>query len=285
MIRQIGFELYKMSRRPRTYLGFAAFLLINFFVMIGLKYGHLEWMGTHEATHTGFGIVGSPVNAEFMAWLAVASPLAGMILIMFMPFFICLVFGEIFAGEVADGTLRTVLCRPIGRAGFFAAKFVASTIYALCLALFLGISAYLIGLAFFGRGGLMVSGTFENPMVAWYPEGQGLARLGLSYLLMCAGAITVGMIAFFISNWLHNSLGAIGGAVMLLFTALIVGEIPYFKPIKDYLFSTHLLMGQKAFWDPIPWHEIAFSLKCLGVYVAALFAISLAIFRREDVLA
>lgn len=285
MIRQIGFELYKMSRRPRTYLGFAAFALINFFVMIGLKYGHLDWMGTHQAAHTGFGVVGSPVNAEFMAWLAVASPLAGMILIMFMPFFTCLVFGEIVGGEVADGTLRTVLCRPIGRTGFFAAKFVASMIYALCLALFLGISAYLIGLVVFGRGGLMVSGTFENPMVAWYPEGSGLARLGLGYVLMSAGAITVGMIAFFISNWLHNSLGAIGGAIMLLFTALIVGEIPYFKPIKDYLFSTHLLMGQKAFWDPIPWHEIAFSLKCLGVYVAALFVVSLAIFRRKDVLA
>ena len=285
MIRQIGFELYKMSRRPRTYLGFAAFALINMFVMIGLRYGHLEMIGTHGAQRTGFGVVGSPVNAEFVAWLVVASPLAGMILIMFMPFFICLVFGEIVGGEVADGTLRTVLARPIRRTTFFASKFAASIIYALSLAMFLGASAYLIGLAFFGHGGLMVGGTFENPMVAWYPEGSALARLGLSYLLMCAGAVTVGMIAFFISNWLHNSLGAIGGAIMLLFTALIVGEIPYFKPIKDYLFSTHLLMGQKAFWDPIPWREIAFSLKCLGVYVAALFAVSLAIFRRKDVLA
>ena len=102
---------------------------------------------------------------------------------------------------------------------------------------------------------------------------------------MCAGAVTVGMIAFFISNWLHNSLGAIGGAIMLLFAALIIGEIPWFRPIKDYLFSSHLLMGQKAFWDPIPWHEIAFSLKCLAVYVGSLFIVSLLIFRRKDVLA
>lgn len=285
MLRQIGFELFKMSRRPRTYLGYSGFLLINVCVMLGLRYGHLEMIGTHGAADTGFGIVGSPANAEFMSWMVLASPLAGPILIMFMPFFVCLVFGEIFGGEVADGTLRTVLSRPIGRTSFFAAKFSAGLVYALSLALFLGISAYLIGLVFFGRGGLMVGSTFEHPMLAWYSEGAGLARLGLGYLLMCAGAVTVGMIAFFISNWLHNSLGAIGGAIMLLFTALIVGEIPYFKPIKDYLFSTHLLMGQKAFMDPIPWREIAFSLKCLGVYVGSLFIVSLAIFRRKDVLA
>jgi ABC-2 type transport system permease protein len=285
MIRQIGFELYKMSRRPRTYLGFAAFLAINFFVMIGLKYGHLEGMGTHQAMNTGYGIVGSPANAEFMAWLVVGSPLSGMILIMFMPFFICLVFGEIVSGEVAEGTLRTVLCRPIRRTSFFAAKVAASMIYGVSLVLFLGISAYLLGWAFFGRGGLLVGGTFEHPMVAWYARGPALARLGLAYMLMCAGAVTVGMIAFVISNWLHNSLGAIGGAIMLLFTALIVGEIPYFRPIKDYLFSTHLLMGQKAFMDPIPWHEITYAVKCLAVYIVALFAVSLAMFRRKDVLA
>ena len=72
---------------------------------------------------------------------------------------------------------------------------------------------------------------------------------------------------------------------MLLFTSGIVGVIPYFKPIKPYLFTTHLLLGQKAFWDPIPWQEIAFSLECLGVYVGSLFIVSLAIFRRKDVLA
>lgn len=285
MLRQIGFELFKMSRRPRTYLGFAAFLFINICIMLGLKYGDMASIATHGVSSTGFRVVGSPANAEFMSWLVVGSPLAFPILTMFMPFFICMIFGEIFGGEVAEGTLRTLLSRPVGRGSVFSAKLVASMIYGLLLTLFLGISAYLIGLIFFGRGGLMVGGTFEHPIIAWYSEGVGLARIAIAYVLIWAGAVTVGSIAFFISNWLHNSLGAIGGAIMLLFTSLIIGEIPYFKPIKDYLFSTHLLMGQKAFITPIPWAEIAFSLKCLGVYVGSLFLVSLVIFRRKDVLA
>lgn len=274
-----------MSRRPRTYLGYSAFLLINFCIMLGAKYGHLGNEFANGAGRTGFGIVGSPVNAEFMSWLVVGSPFASMILVTFMPFFICLVFGEIVGGEASEGTLRAAMCRPMHRSSFFTAKFIACLIYGLSLSLFLGVSAYIIGLIFFGKGGLLATGTFEHRIITWYPEGQAIARLALGYLLMCVGAVTVGMLAFFISNWLHNPLGAVGGAIMLLFTTLIIGEIPYFRPIKDYLFSTHLLMGQKAFWDPIPWHEIAFSLKCLAVYVAVLFGVSLAIFRRKDVLA
>lgn len=285
MLRQIGFEIFKMSRRPRTYLAYAAFLLINICVMLGLKYGHLENISTHQMNRSSFGVVGTPVNAEFMSWIVLGSPIASMILIMFMPFFVCLVFGEIFGGEVADGTLRAVLARPVSRGSFFTAKFFASLIYAITLPFFLGVSAYLIGLVSFGRGGLMATGTFEHPMLAWYSEGTGLWRLGLGCLLICTGAITVGMVAFFISSWLNNSLGAIGGAIMLLFAMAIVGEIPYFKPIKDYLFSTHLLMGQKAFIDPIPWHEIWVALRCLGAYCVSLFVISLVIFKRKDVLA
>jgi len=35
MIRQIGFELFKMSRRPRSYVGFGAFLVIVILMLIG----------------------------------------------------------------------------------------------------------------------------------------------------------------------------------------------------------------------------------------------------------
>ena len=107
----------------------------------------------------------------------------------------------------------------------------------------------------------------------------------MAYLLTFVGMATVGMVAFFIAMWLNNSLGAVGGAVMLLFTMLIIGEIGYFKPIKEYLFSSHLLVGGKAFLDPIPWSEIGSALICLGVYIVVLSSASMLIFRRKDILA
>jgi len=284
MLRQISFELYKMARRPRSYIGFAAFALITFCTMLGLKYGHFSDMSGYQASQQGFGMVGDPSNGAFLSWMVVASPLSVPILTMFMPFFVCLVFGEVVAGESTDGTLRTVLARPIRRSSVFTAKVAASLIYALALVYSLGIAGYVFGTAAFGRGGLLATGTFKSPMLVWFSEGAGLARLALGYGLTFVAVVAVGMIAFLISTWLNNALGAIGGAVGLLFTMLIIGEIPYFKPIADYLFSTHLFVGQKAFLDPIPWREIGGSLACLGTYIIVCFTASLLIFQRKDIL-
>ena len=285
MLRQTRFELFKMSRRLRSYMGFVAFLLINFLIMLGAKYGGMGEDVARDVGGQGFQVVGSPVNAEFMSWLVVGSPMSGAILGMFMPFFVCLVFGEILSGEKAEGTLRTALARPISRSGFFTAKFASSLIHALTLVFFLGISAYVIGLIVFGRGGLLTVGSFEKLTIAWYSETEGLTRLALAYGLTFVGVATVGTIALFISTWLTSSLATVGGTIMLMFAMMIVGEIPYFSPAKEYLFTTHLFVGQKAFLDPIPWGEIARSLAWLGTYIVVLFGVSLAIFRRKDVLA
>jgi len=285
MLRQIRFELYKMYRKPRTYLGYGCCLFINICVMLGLRYGHMEQISTDAMHGSSFGLVGSPVNAEFMAWMVTGSTIGSMIMLMGLPFYVCIVSGEIFAGEVAEGTLRTVLVRPVNRASFFTAKFISTVLYAATLPLFLCVTAFLIGLVFFGHGGLMATGTLEHPVLAWYPESAALWRLGLSCLLIWAGATTVGMVALLISGWLNNSLGALGAATMVLFAMSVIGAIPWFKPISPYLFSTHLYIGQKAFLDPIPWAEIWSGLRCLGVYSLGLFLVALAIFRRKDVLA
>lgn len=285
MIRQIGFELYKMSRRPRSYTGFAAFLLVNVLVMLGAKYGDFGDMFARHSAGGALEMVGSPLNAEFMAWLVVGSPLSGPILIMWLPFFVSLVLGETFAGEHTEGTLRTLLTRPVSRGSVFASKFVSSLIYTTALVAFLGVSAYVIGAVMFGTGGLLSTGTFTRPMLGWYAQGEAIARLALAYGLTLVVVLTVGMIAFFISIWLSNPLGAIGGGVMLQFATFIMSEIAYFKPVKHYLFGAHMMVGQNAFLDPIPWREIGSAVACLGAYIVVLLAASAIIFKRKDILA
>ncbi len=284
VIRQTSFELYKMSRRPRSYTGFAAFLFVNICVLLGAKYGNFGELVANGNTAEGLQIVGSPLNAEFMAWLVVGSPISGPILVMWLPFFVSLVLGETFAGEHTEGTLRTLLTRPVSRGSVFVAKFVSSVIYTIALVLFLGASAYVIGTIFFGTGGLLATGTFDHPMIAWYTRGDGLARLALGYGLSLVVVLTVGMFAFFISIWLSNPLGAIGGGIMLQFATFIMSQIPYFEPIKPYLFGGYMMVGQTAFLDPIPWAEIRSGLLCLGAYIFVLLAASALIFRRKDIL-
>lgn len=284
MLRQIGFELYKISRRPRTYLGFLTFALINFFVLLGVKYGEVGHRAAVQARESGFEVVGDLATAEMMSWVVVASFAAVPILTIFLPFFISLVSGEMVAGESSEGTLRTMLARPVSRLRFLTAEFGACLIYTAALVGFIGLSAYVMGWIAFGRGGFISMGTFEQPMITYFRSSEALWRLALAYGLTAFAMAAFGTIPFFISTWLNNSMGAIGGAVMLLFAMFILGEIPYFDAVKPYLISTNLLVGQKAFLAEVPWQEVRTSVSYLGLYMAGMFAASWMVFRRKDIL-
>lgn len=285
MLRQIGVEFYKMVRKPRTYLGFAAFLIIDVLVLLGLKYGGIGGIMEHGASMNNMQVSGSPINAVFFAWLLVGSPFAFPISTVWMPFFTCVVSGEIVAGEYSDGTLRALLTRPVSRVSILMAKFIACIVYCLALAFFLGIVAYIMGWIWFGRGGLVALGTMSEPMIVWFQESEGLRRVAMAYLLTTAFAAVITSIALFISVWLNNAIGAIGGTMMLTFLLALVGEIPYFHLVKPYLYTTYVFLGQNVFLDPVPMDKINRGLVTLGIYAAVFVCLSLLIFRRKDVLA
>lgn len=286
MLRLIGIEIFKMSRKPRTYLGFAAFLVIDILLLLGLKYGGIEGIMDKGAARQGVQMVGSPINAVFFAWIVVGFPLLALpVISVWIPFFTSVVSGEIMAGEHADGTMRALLTRPINRLSLLAAKLIACILHTVSLVFFLGIIAYLFGWIWFGRGGLTTTGSIMQPMLTWFPESEGIRRVAMSYLLTTAFSTTIACIALFISVWLNNAVGAIGGTMMLTFMLAILGEIPYFHLIKPYLYTTYVFIGQKAFLDPIPIADIHKALITLGIYIAAFVTLSAVIFKRKDILA
>jgi ABC-2 type transport system permease protein len=286
MFRLLWFELYKMYNRPRSYVGFFGFLLVCFFTVLGMRYGGAEgfFSGSEFGSQMGAGeVVGSPLNAEFVAWALVGSPFAVMIITVMLPIFVCLVFGEIYAGENGDGTIRAVFASPVTRTRVFFSKLIASVLYCLTLLAFLAVTAYLMGWAAFGRGGLMALAGFEEPMLAWYSQPEAISRLLFGYALTIAPALTVGSISYFISIWLGNAIGAMGSAIMLLIVMGVVGVIPYFSEVKPYFFSSYMFLGVRAFIDPIPWPEIRQGLTVLGVYTVVCLGASLVILRRKDI--
>ncbi len=283
MLRLLRFELFKMYSRPRTYVAFFGFLLICFFTVLGLRYGGAEGILHGSPMGSQMGMVGSPLNAGFVAWLMIGSPFAIMIITVMLPIFVCLIFGEIHAGENSDGTIRAMLAGPVTRTQVFCSKLIASILYTIALLLFLGTISYLLGWVAFGRGGLLVVGGLENPMLAWYSEGEGMWRLLFGYALTMAPALTIGSIAYFISIWLGNAIGAMGGAIMLLIVMGIVGALPYCESVKPYFFSSYMFIGMRGFYDPIPWHDIWQGLGVLGAYTVVCLGASLIILRRKDI--
>lgn len=282
-MRQIGFELFKLSRRPRSYLGFAAFLVIGAMMVMAARHGGLS---DPAAAGVGGGALetsGSILNAEFIAWTMIGSRMASGMLGFWLPLFAALVLGDIFAGEHTDGTIRALLARPVTRLSVFWAKFTASLVYTIALVGFMVASAYALGAILFGTGGLLTFGGMGK--VVWYSHSEALVRIALSCGLTATVVLAVGMLALFLSVLVGNSLGAIGGAIMLFFATMIMSVIPYFEHVKPYLIGGQIDVGQRAFMDPIPWQDIGASMLCVGGYIVLLLLGSLLVFRRKDVLA
>lgn len=274
MFTKLGIEFGKLLRKPRTYIGPAAMTALIIIVMIAMKYGH-EFRHMQDRLAQDFVVSGSFVNAAFLTRYMLLPP----VLFMFLPLFSCMVMGDLLASESAEGTLRTLLCRPVTRWSVIVSKYIVGVFYVLALTYGMGLIGYAVGLAFLGHGSLL---SFVGGI--WIiPEDAAIVRLLEVYGLVAAGMIAVGSLAFAISTFLSNSNGAIAGAVGFLIMSGIVGEIEYFSWLRPYLLTTYLQVNW-FFTDTLDVQLYTKSIGVMLIYSVVAFVIGLVIFHRRDVL-
>lgn len=267
-------EMLKIRKKLRTYIGPAGMLLLIVAVLLGMKYGG-EFKHVQRELEKDFIVVGSYVNAAFMTRL-----LLDVVTFTFLPLFACMVFGDLLASESADGTVRSILTRPVSRRRIVAAKYAAGVVYTVLLTFGTGVVSYLLGWMVLGHGSLVTL----NDGIYIFNEGDAVARLARAYALLALSMIAVGSIAFAISSFLSNSNGAIGGAVGFLIGTSIISQFEFFAWAKPYLFVTYMNSYTSLFKGTV---DLALLWKGIGVtaaYSAVLAVISLIVFRRKDVL-
>ena len=151
MIKLIQLELFKIIKRPRTYIGFIAI-----FIIVGALQSAMYFEGESliaigiQNLRDDFKLEGKIINVNLMTYILLNS------LIVQIPILICLVTGDAIAGEASSGTLRLILQRPYSRAKIYIAKSITGFIYTLSLLLFLALMTYGLGYVLFGSGDLIV---------------------------------------------------------------------------------------------------------------------------------
>ena len=275
MITSLRLEFFKLARKPRSYIGPSAMAGLIGIVLVAMKYGD-DFRHIEERLETEFILTGSIVNAAFMTRFM----LLEFVVYMLLPLFVCTVFGDLLASEAADGTVRTMLCRPVTRLRVAASKYLVGAVYAVALTLGAGLFAYLVGMVFLGRGSLV---SMSDDGLWILRERVALVRLLQAYLLVAAGMVAVGSISFAISAFLSNSNGAIAGAMGVVIVSGIVGSIQYFEKLKPYLLTTYLNVGQFIVDKPDVQSYMK-SLGIAGVYALVSLVVALIAFQRRDVL-
>ena len=145
MIQLTLIELFKIVKRPRTYIGFLAIFLTVGAMQLAMFYEGEELISIAiQNLENDFRLEGKIINTNLMTYILLNS------LIIHIPILICLVTGDAIAGEASSGTLRLILQRPYTRNQIYLAKALSGYLYTISLVFFLALMTYVLGYFLFG---------------------------------------------------------------------------------------------------------------------------------------
>jgi len=237
-------EIFKIFKRPRTYIAFAVIALIIILIQIALKFGGKEYVGLMMS---GMGDSFEEVPARIIVNGYLVCFIILNLLLIHVPILVALVAGDAIAGEANMGTLRLLASKPVSRIQLLIVKFTASVFYTLILLIWVAVLALFVSIALFGVNWLGVPrelqfNVMESDDVLW--------RYALAFCFAAIGLICVAALAFMLSVFSDNSIGpiVITVCIIIVFTILTQMQIPFYdETIKPYLFTTHML-GWKGFF-------------------------------------
>ena len=244
MIQLLKIEIFKIFKRPRTYIAFAVIALIIILIQVALKFGGKEYVGLMMS---GVGDSFEEIPTEIILNGYLVCFIILNLLLIHIPILVALVSGDAIAGEANMGTLRLLVSKPVSRVQLLIVKFTASVFYTMILLIWVAVLSLFLSILLFGVDWLGVArelqfNVMESDDVLW--------RYALAFCFAAIGLICVASLAFMLSVFSDNSIGpiVITVCVIIVFTILTQMQIPFYdETIKPYLFTTHML-GWKGFF-------------------------------------
>ncbi len=270
-------ELFKIFSKPRSYIGFSAVAAIAIVIQIALYAdGKTYWDFLIQSLDESFQIENLTFNGNMVCFILLQA------LIVQMPLLVALVSGDAISGEAAAGTIRSLLTKPVSRSKILWAKLLANEIYTFLLVLWLGILAWVVSLAIFGSGDLVVLKSDSLTIIrsadsAW----RFIAAFGIAFLSLSV----VVTLALLLSVFSENSIAPIiiTMSIIILFTIIGTFDLPVFNQLKPFLFTTHMIIWRNLFDSPLPTEQIFVSIGVLVLHIVLFLAITFYHFKRKDI--
>ena len=290
MYKLLQIELYKIFKRPRTYIAFAAITALVGIIQLGLVKNGNDYVNfVMGNVMQSFSFDGKLLNGYLVCYILLQ------LLLVHVPLLIALVAADMISGEANMGTLRLMLTKPISRTQFLLAKFCASAIYTFMLLVWIAFLALFVSMFLFGVDDMVIQKT--NYLVQ-LPVGDVFWRYIGAFGFALLAMLTVASLGFFLSNFAENSIGPIVAtmSVIIFFTILSTMSIPLFQKIQPFLFTTYMV-NWKEFFDPKVNGEnavivgsiqhpdrIITSALVLGLHIVGFVGATILIFKKKDIL-
>ncbi len=289
-------ELFKISKRPRTYIAFIAIAAIVFIFQFAFKADGQSYMDlmlqsvkddfTFERTKA--------INGYFMCYIILNT------LLIQVPILVALVAADSISGEANMGTLRLMLSKPISRTQIIIVKFIAATIFTLLLLIWMAITALFLSMLIFGVDDMLIfRSKGDESQILQITKDDIMWRYFAAFGYATVALTVIAALALLLSIFAQNSIGPIIATVCIVIVCTIISNInvPIIdKNVKPFLFTSYLV-GWKGFFyiattddgEPIKgsmenWPAIRNSLLILIGHIVGLVSLSIFIFKRKDIL-
>ena len=289
-------ELYKISRRPRTYIAFAAITAIIVIFQFAFKGDGESYMNLMlQNVQDNFALdKGKAINGYFMCYIILNT------LLIQVPILIALIAGDAISGEANMGTLRLLLTKPISRTQIILVKFAASFVYTIGLLLWMAIMALFVSLLIFGVDDMLIFRVKgEESQILHITQDDVLWRYFAAFAYAAVALTVIAALSMVLSVFAENSIGPIIATVCIVIVCTVVSNInvPIIdKNVKPWLFTSYLV-GWKGFFyinstedgETIKgslenWPAIRNSLLILLGHIVVLLSIAIIAFRKKDIL-
>ena len=238
----ISFELYKIFRRPRTYIAFGAIAALIIVIQFGLKVDGQSYAAfLMKDINDTLTVDGKVLNGYLICYILLQ------LLLVHLPLLVALIAADMISGEANLGTLRLLFSTPFSRTEWVLGKFIAASIYTIVLLIWLAFLALFVSMWVFGTDDLFL---MKSNYVVLIQQNDVLWRYVGAFVFASFALLTVTSLGFLMSSIANNSIGPIVGTMsaIVFFTILSTLNIPLFSLIKPYLFTTHM-NNWKEFFD------------------------------------
>ncbi|HSN60184.1 MAG TPA: ABC transporter permease subunit [Ferruginibacter sp.] len=289
-------ELYKISKRPRTYIAFAAITAIVAIFQFAFKADGGSYMNLMlQSVQDTFDIDKSKaINGYFMCYIILNT------LLIQIPILVALVAGDAISGEANMGTLRLLLTKPISRTQIILVKFTASMIYTIGLLIWMALMALFVSLLIFGADDMLIFRVKgDESQILQITKDDIMWRYFAAFGYAAVALTVIAALAILLSVFAENSIGPIIATVCIVIVCTIISNInvPIIdNTIKPWLFTSYLV-GWKGFFyintnadgEPIKgsienWPAIRNSLYILLAHIFILISAAVIVFKRKDIL-
>jgi len=289
-------ELYKISKRPRTYIAFAAITAIVAIFQFAFKADGGSYMNLMlQSVQDTFDMDKSKaINGYFMCYIILNT------LLIQIPILVALVAGDAISGEANMGTLRLLLTKPISRTQIILVKFAASMIYTIGLLIWMALMALFVSLLIFGADDMLIFRVKgDESQILQITKDDIMWRYFAAFGYAAVALTVIAALAILLSVFAENSIGPIIATVCIVIVCAIISNInvPIIdNTIKPWLFTSYLV-GWKGFFyintnadgEPIKgsienWPAIRNSLYILLAHIFILIGAAVFVFKRKDIL-